>query len=129
MLMKKEIMRELRDEVRGQYSLDDPLTEDVFALQDFLHLDLELWQAGKKEVTLSSGILEIPGSGTGTTVYSFRRAGATGGGSLAEYLHDATGSNVVTEFKYLIRPEQISAFSPSAPPNVPVRKAEPQESL
>lgn len=107
-LKKSEFYGSLKRYLKSKFGLSENEMNDIFKLQDFLLMDLELWEKGYKTAKLPVEFLNKQGIKTQTGTITFKEKLTNRGSSLFDYLLYSTGSTVVTEFKFLIQKRDIA---------------------
>jgi putative methyltransferase len=107
MLNKNEFFSILKEFIHQEYSIPMNLIDDVFSYQNFILLDLELWEKGEKNLELNSTILNKLGFPPEYTNFSYKAQYLSKTTNLVDYLYFSTGSTVITEFKYVMNQNDI----------------------
>lgn len=113
MLQKEEFFESMIDYLGNRSSRSTSLVREVVEFQKFLLLDMNLWATGRKQISLSQRARELLNLNHLDEQIEYQEEIQKRRDSLNDYLLYSTGSTVVTEFKFLIRPEKLTSKNSS----------------
>lgn len=106
-LDKSTFYASLKKYIKSKFSISDLELDQVFKLQDFLLMDIELWEKGEKRAHFPTDFLHKHGISTKSGNIIYKEKIKDRGSHLFDYLMYSTGSTVITEYKFLIQKREI----------------------